>query len=552
MKALTPLKSFQGPQGPVVLAIMDGVAIGPSEQGNMVRQANTPHLDWLQSNVETSQLKAHGSAVGMPTDDDMGNSEVGHNAIGCGRVFQQGASLVNQSIENRNLFNGDVWKELVGNCMAHDSTLHFLGLLSDGNVHSHINHLEAMLKEAKTAGLKTVRIHILLDGRDVPPTSALEYVDRLEKTLDRLNEPQKFDYTIASGGGRMKFTMDRYEADWDMVKRGWDIHVKGIGRLFESARQAIETFRQEIPGVIDQDLPGFVIAEHGTPLGPVKEHDSLILTHFRGDRAIEISRAFDEENFTAFDRGPRPNAKYAAMMQYDGDLDIPNKYLVTPPAINDTMGEYVAATHLRQLAISETQKYGHVTYFFNGNRSGKFNEELETYIEVPSDNVPFEQRPWMKAAEITDVVIDAILKNEYAFIRLNYPNGDMVGHTGNCLATEISVEAVDLGIGRLIQAVKKVGGILIASADHGNADEMYQIDKKTGTVGIDPETGKPKSKTSHTLNPVPVHIYDPAGTAKIRLSPHNDLGISSLAATCITLMGYQPPSDYDPSIIIVN
>ncbi len=554
MEALQKSAGFKGAKGPVVLVIMDGVGIGKYAEGDMVHAAYTPHIEWLRTHAVASQLKAHGKAVGMPSDEDMGNSEIGHNAIGCGRVFDQGASLVNQAIESRALFEGETWKALVQNCLQHHSTLHFLGLFSDGNVHSHINHLEAMLKEAKAAGLKKVRIHLLLDGRDVPPTSALTYVDRLDAFLKDVNADGSVDFSVASGGGRMKITMDRYEADWDMVKLGWAIHVKGEGPSFASAREAIEAHRAAHPGVLDQDLPPFVIARDGQPVGPIVENDSVIFYNFRGDRAIEISRAFEDEVFDKFDRGPRLNVMYAGMMQYDGDLKIPKRYLVSPPGITRTMGEFLAHTGVRQLAISETQKFGHVTYFFNGNRSGKFDEKLEDYVEVPSDRLPFEFRPWMKAGEITDKVLAAIerKRNKYGFIRVNFANGDMVGHTGVCQAVRIAVEAVDLCLGRIIQAVKAAGGILVVSADHGNADDMYEHSKKTGEVVLDAE-GHPKSKTSHSLNPVPVFVYDPAGTANVRLSAHAvGLGISSLAATCIKLQGYEPPADYDPSVVDVG
>ncbi len=561
MEPLKPLSNWKGPQGPVVLCIMDGVGIGKYAEGDFVRSANKPNLDWLREHSVYTTLKAHGTAVGMPSDEDMGNSEIGHNAIGCGRVFDQGASLVNKAIESRALFAGATWQELVENCLLHDSTLHFIGLFSDGNVHSHINHLEAMLKEAKAQGVKKARVHILLDGRDVPPQSALVYVDRLEAFLKDLNAGGAVDFAIASGGGRMKVTMDRYEADWNIVKLGWETHVKGEGPQFASAREAIEKYRAENPAVIDQDLGPFVIVRDGKPVGPIVENDSVIFYNFRGDRAIEISRAFEEESFNQFDRGPKLNVKYAGMMQYDGDTKTPKKFLVAPPGIDRTVGEYLVDTGVRQMAISETQKFGHVTYFFNGNRSGKFDDALEDYVEVSSDRVPFEQRPWMKAAEIADKVIEGIQRkrNRFRFIRLNFANGDMVGHTGIFPAVKIAVEAVDLCLGRIIQAVDGMKGILVVTADHGNSDDMYEREKKTGSVLIDPRTGQPKARTAHSLNPVPCYVYDPAGTSKARLSaaaaqPGEGpvLGIASLAATCLTLLGYEPPSDYTPSIVDVG
>ncbi len=551
MNTLQKMDRYSGPQGPVVLVIMDGVGIGRGDVGDMVAKASTPHLDWLRENTVSRTLKAHGMAVGMPDDTDMGNSEVGHNAIGAGRVFAQGARLVNESIASGALFEGETWQALITQCVENESTLHLIGLLSDGNVHSHMNQLEALIETAAKQ-VKRIRLHTLLDGRDVPPTSALEYIDRIEAKLKALREEAGVDARIASGGGRMVITMDRYNADWDMIKRGWETHVKGQGRGFATARAAIETARAEKKGVIDQDLPPFVIEEDGQAVGPIQDKDGVILFNFRGDRAIELSRAFDEEEFSEFERGPKPDVFFAGMMQYDGDLQIPRNYLVQPPAIDRTLGAYLAANGVPQFAISETQKYGHVTYFFNGNRSGKFNADLETYVEVPSDRVSFDQRPWMKAGEITDQTIEAIESGKYRFIRLNYPNGDMVGHTGDLLAVEISVEAVDLGIGRLMKAVEEAQGILIVAADHGNADEMYAIDEKTGQPKIDKKTGGYMSKTAHTLNPVPFHLYDPSCVAQARLTDHEELGITSLAATSLKLLGFEPPADYDPSIVDVG
>ena len=552
MKPLKKAKHYRGPQGPVVLAILDGVGIGTCKEGDIVSRANTPTLDWLAQNTLSVKLKAHGTAVGMPSDADMGNSEIGHNAIGCGRVFAQGARLVNEAIADRTLFKGSAWQELIANVIDHNSRLHFIGLLSDGNVHSHINHLEALLAEAKKEGVEKASVHILLDGRDVPPTSALEFVDRLENFLAGLKKDRDIDFAIASGGGRMKITMDRYQANWGMVELGWKIHVLGEGRQFGSAREAIETLRQENPGIIDQDLPPFVIARDKSPRGPIVENDSVIFFNFRGDRAIEISMAFEKDEFDKFNRGPKLSVKYAGMMQYDGDALIPKKYLVDPPGIDRTVGEYLVKAGVRQLAISETQKFGHVTYFFNGNRSGKFDDALEDYIEVPSDNVPFEQRPWMKAAEITDKVVDAILGGTYGFIRLNYANGDMVGHTGNIQAVEIAVEAVDLCIDRLVKAVRKANGILVVSADHGNADDMYECNYKTGEIIYDEKTGKPRPRTAHSLNPVFAYVYEPSGSIRMTLTDLKDPGISSLAATCLTLLGFEPPEDYTPSIVDIN
>jgi 2,3-bisphosphoglycerate-independent phosphoglycerate mutase len=310
---------------PVTLAIMDGVGCREDVLGNAVAEAFTPNLDWLLANCPFRLLRAHGAAVGLPSDDDMGNSEVGHNALGAGRLYPQGARLVNEAVQSGAIFEGAAWNRLVKYCFEHDGAMHFLGLLSDGAVHSHINHLEAMLSRlAFKDKLPRARVHILLDGRDVGATSALEYVERLESLLQKLRNEAGVDYRIASGGGRMKITMDRYEANWGMVELGWKTHVAAQGRQFPAAREAINTFRQEEPGIIDQDLPPFVIAdEAGNGIGPVRDGDALIYFNFRGDRAIEISRAFEEENFSPFVRSPHPKALFAGMMEYDTELHIP-------------------------------------------------------------------------------------------------------------------------------------------------------------------------------------------------------------------------------------
>ncbi len=546
MKSLKKFDKFDGRKGPVILTVMDGVGLNPQTEGNAVAAAHTPNLDWLLSNCLNTKLRAHGKAVGLPSDNDMGNSEVGHNALGAGRVFIQGARLVNEAIESGRLWQGETWKKLIQNCIQEKSTLHFIGLFSDGNVHSHIDHLKAMLKQAMGNGVKCCRIHILLDGRDVGESSGLEYVRPFEAFLKELNQSGT-DYAIGSGGGRMRVTMDRYEADWNIVKRGWEAHVLGEGERFGSAEEAIQTFRDRDPDVTDQFLPPFVIAGDDGPIGAIQDGDSVIFFNFRGDRTLEISRAFECDDFPFFDRVRRPKVEYAGMMEYDGDCHIPKQYLVKPPAIDQTMGQLLSNTGIKQLAISETQKYGHVTYFYNGNRSGKFNESLETYIEIPSDMVPFEQRPWMKSAEITDTTIEVLKESDIRFARLNYANGDMVGHTGSFPSTVIAVECVDLALGRLMKAVKAADGILIVTADHGNSDEMYELDKDGKAQKND--KGKIKPKTSHTLNPVPFIIYDPEFRDEYRLADLDCRGLGNVAATCIQLLGCEPPENYDPSLL---
>ncbi len=548
MVKLNKSKNFDGVKGPLLTIVMDGVGIAPDNGANAVAKAHTPTLDMLMKNYPTLAIKAHGTAVGLPSDDDMGNSEVGHNALGSGQVFAQGAKLVSQSIESGKIFKSDAWQTLVGGVKNNNSTLHFLGLFSDGNVHSHIDHLTALINQAKADGVKRVRVHILLDGRDVGETSALDYVLPFEEYLNSIRTPD-FDIAIASGGGRMQITMDRYEANWAMVEAGWKTHVLGEGRCFDSAEEAINAYRKEYK-VIDQDLPPFVIAKDGEPVGTVNDGDSVIFFNFRGDRSIEISKAFESgAEFDKFDRKRVPAVLYAGMLEYDGDLHIPSRYLVSPPEITNTMTEYLVSAGVPELAISETQKYGHVTYFWNGNKSGKFSEELETYIEIPSDVVPFEERPWMKCAEITDKLIECMRSGEYKYLRVNFPNGDMVGHTGSFLATECSMEALDLQLARILKVVDELHGAALITADHGNADEMYEIDKKTGSPKANKD-GSFKAKTSHTLNPVPFIVYDNFTKDKYTVKQGRmDFGLSNVAATTVNMLGFEAPEIWDESMI---
>ena len=528
--------------------VLDGFGYTPNHEGNAIYNAYTPTLDRLFAQYPHTLLKAHGKFVGMPSNEDMGNSEVGHNAIGAGQVYNQGASLVNDDIATGALYEAQAWQEVIANVTAHSSTLHFLGLFSDGNVHSHIDHLKALIVRAKQEHVKRVRVHILLDGRDVPETSALDYVEPFEAFLTQLREPG-FDVRIASGGGRMNITMDRYEADWGMVEKGWKTHVLGLGPHFHSAAEAILATRGESPNVIiDQDLPPFVIVENGQPVGTIHDNDSVVFFNFRGDRGIEISRAFEEEDFKPFDRVRYPKVTYAGMLQYDGDLKIPKRFLVVPPKIRDTMGEYLADAGIPQLAISETQKYGHVTYFWNGNRSGKFDDKLETYIEIPSDIIPFEQRPWMKSAEITDELIRQLQTGKHRALRVNYANGDMVGHTGNYQATITAVEAVDLALGRLLPVIDALKGVAIITADHGNADEMYEINAKTGQPKKKAD-GEFSAKTSHTLNPVPCIFYSKRWKDSFSLTELEQRGLSNLAATVVNLLGYEAPLMWDQGLL---
>lgn len=529
---------FSGRKGPVLFIIMDGIGLGKQDETNAVYLAKTPTLDMLNGLKLKTKLKAHGPAVGLPSDDDMGNSEVGHNAMGAGRVFAQGAKLVNESLESGKIFETQNWKNVTERGI-NGGTVHFIGLLSDGNVHSHINQLFKLINRCANDGVKKVRLHILLDGRDVGEKTALEYIAPTEALLKELNEKYGVDYKIASGGGRMITTMDRYNADWSIVERGWKAHVLGEARKFKSAAQAVQTYYDEDPKATDQYLNSFVIVdENDNPVGTINDGDSVVFFNFRGDRAIEISRAFTEENFTEFDRKRFPKVFYAGMMEYDGDLHIPQNYLVNPPLIERTVSEYLCAAGVKSFAVSETQKFGHVTYFWNGNRSGYINEQLEQYFEVPSDKIPFDQAPKMKAYEITEKVIEYLKSGEYKFGRLNFANGDMVGHTGIMEAAITAVETVDECVGKLLKVVEELDGIAVVTADHGNADEMFTVSK-----------GKKSVKTAHTLNPVPFFIVDKNYNGEYVMADVENPGLTNIAGTLLNLLGYENVEDYDKSLI---
>lgn len=551
-------KRFEGAAKlPLLFVIMDGVGLyrGRAEgyEGNAFDQARTPHLDRLFREATVyCEIAAHGRAVGLPSDSDMGNSEVGHNTMGAGRVFEQGAKLVNQAIESGDIFRGETWTGLVEQVKAQNRTLHFIGLLSDGNVHSHIKQLIALLQRSAAESVPRIRIHPLADGRDVEPVTFHRYVHELESELGRLHDEFGIDAAIASGGGRMAITMDRYNADWEMVQRGWFTHVHGEGRAFTSALQAIEVLRAENPGVIDQDLPPFVVVDSDNqPIGRIEDGDAVVFFNFRGDRAIEISRAFCEDDFGEFDRGRRPDVAYAGLMEYDGDLHIPPSFLVDPPAIDRTISEYLVSNGVRQLAIAETQKFGHVTYFWNGNNSEQFDQALEQWIEIPSDRISFDKAPAMKAREVCQAVVEAIESDAYDFIRVNFANGDMVGHTGSLDASIKAMEVVDECIGKLRGTIESVGGAMVVTADHGNLDMMLEVDRRTGQVKQD-ENGLPLIKTSHTLSPVPWALIGPEA-GSIELDPEvNNPGLGNIAASLLLLAGFEPPSFYLPSLVRVR
>lgn len=542
------------PRGkPFVLMILDGWGENREDEFNGIHMSNCPHIKALKDKRgdRWRTIKAHGKAVGLPSDGDMGNSEVGHNAMGAGKVISQGAVLVDKAIETGAMFSSPGFN-YIKEAWETGGTLHMIGLLSDGGVHSRYDQVIATIHGAWERGAKRIRVHVLTDGRDVPDGSSITFVGDLERDLELLRS-QGCDAKIASGGGRMRVTMDRYEADWNIVERGWRAHVLGDAPFkFPSALEALKQIKASDPSVNDQYYPPWVVVDAaGAPVGTIEDGDAVVCWNYRADRVIQISKAFEYERMDAFDRVRVPKVRFAGMMQYDGDLKLPANFLVTPPLIEKTSGQYLVKNGVRTFACSETQKFGHVTFFWNGNRSGKLDDSLETYFEVPSDNCPFNEAPEMKAKEIAAACAAAIRSGKYDYVRLNLANGDMVGHTGVFPAVLAACEAVDQGVKEILEAVEEVGGIFCLTADHGNCDDMVQRNSKTGQPLLGPE-GKPEPLTSHTLSPVPIAIGGPGLPSNIRFrTDMPNAGLANVTATYMNLLGFQAPEGYEPSLVEV-
>nr|CAD1828912.1 unnamed protein product [Ananas comosus var. bracteatus] len=525
------------PKGKIVaVVVLDGWGEADPDEFNCIHLAETPTMDSLKKGAPEKWrlLKAHGTAVGLPTDDDMGNSEVGHNALGAGRIYAQGAKLVDMALASGKIYEGEGFK-YIKECFD-NGTLHLIGLLSDGGVHSRFDQLQMFLKGACVHGAKRIRVHIITDGRDCLDGTSVGFVEMLENDLAKLRE-KGVDARIASGGGRMYVTMDRYENDWGVVKRGWDAHVLGEApHKFRSAIEAVKKLRED-PKANDQYLPPFVIVdESGKPVGPIMDGDAVVTFNFRADRMVMIAKALEYENFDKFERVRFPKIHYAGMLQYDGELKLPSHYLVSPPEIERTSGEYLVHNSIRTFACSETVKFGHVTFFWNGNRSGYFNPNMEEYFEIPSDTgITFNAQPKMKALEIAEKARDVILSRKFHQVRVNLANGDMVGHTGDIKATIVGCKAVD-------EAVK----IVLDAIDQ----DMVKRDK-SGKPLLD-KNGNVQLLTSHTLHPVPVAIGGPGLRRGVRFREDlRNASLANVAATVMNLHGFDAPSDYEPTLIEV-
>lgn len=515
-------------RGPLVLVVMDGVGLSEHREFNAVKQAHLETLNSIMAHNPWLALGASGKYVGI-APGEMGNSEVGHNALGSGQIVSQRSFAVADAVATGKIFQTEAWREVLGRA-AHHRTLHFMGIFSDGNVHSNISHLETMLAEAKKSGVEHVRVHALFDGRDVPPTSEPKYIERFENFVHALGDP---DYKIASGGGRMLITADRYENDWGMVEKGWHAAVLGDARQFANAKEAIMALRAENPGVQDQYLPPFVVAKDGEAIGKIEDGDAVIYFDFRADRAIEMSMAFTYHDFPYFNRIRRPDVYFVGMTEYNEDLHVPAHTLVPSPVFKNCLSPHLAGQGIKQYAISETVKFGHITYYFNGNSHdvpvGEVEEEVPSYLE------PFNTRPWLRSAEITDKLLAAISSGDYQFLRVNFPGGDMVGHFAELEPTIIAIEAIDISLKRIIEAVDQLGGLTIVTADHGNAEELADV------------SGQPK--TAHTNNRVPCIFVDHTENAARYTVRSGDFGLANLAATIALLLGKEPHPSWLPPMI---
>ena len=520
--------------GPVVLAILDGVGLAPDGPGNAVSRAKTPFLGKAAKDYMHIALDASGEAVGL-SEGQMGNSEVGHLTMGSGQIMKQGIAAINAAFDSGEVFNSEAWRNAVTKAL-NGGTLHFSGIFSDGGVHSHMAHLEQMITRAYNEGVRNMRVHAVFDGRDVDPFSAKLYIQRFENFARDFRDA---DIRIASGGGRMACVSDRYENDWEMVKRGFDMMVKGEAEFyFRTPEEALQILRRIDPKVQDQYLKPFVIVDDmDKPVGMIEKGDALIYFDFRADRAIEIAQAFTYYDFPYFDRGDySPDDVYfVGMTEYNTDTHVPEHRLVQPNKVLGTLNKFLEARGVSQLAVSETVKFGHITYYFDGASYEK--AKGEEFIEIASDTQPFETRPWMRSAEIADTVIDNL--NNFKFIRVNFPGGDMVGHSADVNATIMAMEAIDLSLARIAEAVDKVGGVLVVVADHGNAEELLDVDGN--------------KKTAHTTNQVPFIIYDNTkNRGEYEVSDIIDPGLSNIAGTIAVLLGYRDyPSSWSKSLIKV-
>ena len=515
----TAAKKASGPKKPTALIIMDGFGHRDEKSGNAIEAANTPNLDKIFAENPMTYIGASGLDVGLP-DGQMGTSEVGHTNIGAGRIVYQELTRITKAIQDGDFFTNEALMSAINQCKWFNSTLHIFGLLSDGGVHSHIDHMFALLELARRNGLRKVCFHCFMDGRDTPPQSGIEYIDRLQAKIDAVEVG-----CIATISGRY-YAMDR-DNRWERVEKAYSAIAEGVGEHAASAHEAMQASYDA--GVTDEFVVPVIVTEGAT----VRDDDAIIFANFRPDRAREITRAFVDHEFQGFPRHRR-NIHYVCMTQYDATM--PNVEVAFPPeTLTMTMGEYISKQGLTQLRIAETQKYAHVTFFYNGGEEKTFPGEDRILVKSP-DVETFDLKPEMSAYEVADAVVKAVEEGKYNMIILNYANCDMVGHTGVMEAAMKAVAAVDECVDHVVKAVLDNGGRAFVTADHGNADQM-----------VDPETGEPF--TAHTTNPVPFIAIGPEMVGK-KLREGGRL--ADIAPTMLDSMGIPVPAEMTGKSLIVK
>ncbi|NLM25789.1 MAG: 2,3-bisphosphoglycerate-independent phosphoglycerate mutase [Firmicutes bacterium] len=510
-----------GAKKPVALIILDGFGLSENKEGNAVEAARKPTIDWLWENCPSATLRASGESVGLMAGQ-MGDSNVGHLNIGAGRIVYQDVARISKAIKEGEFFKNEQLLKAINHAKENSTKLHLMGLVSPGGVHSHSMHLYALLQMAKEHGLQDVYVHAFLDGRDVPPSSAAEYLAELEAEIEKIGVGK-----IATISGRY-YAMDR-DRRWERVVQAYEALTLGKGRPASSSAEAIQNAYAN--GETDEFVIPTVIMENDQPVATIENEDAVIFFNFRADRARELSWAFLNDDFDGF---PRVSGKldlcFITMTQYDQQLNAP--YAFEPQDLSNTLGEYLSKLNKTQLRIAETEKYAHVTFFFNGGIEEPFPGEER--ILIPSPKVAtYDLQPEMSAPLVTEAVVEAIDSGKYDLIVLNYANCDMVGHTGDMDAAIKAVETVDQGLGKVLQAIKRQGGQAIITADHGNAEQM-----------VDPETGS--AHTAHTSNLVPVWLFN-AGDRKI-----SDGILGDLAPSLLELMGLDKPAEMTGKSLIIN
>ena len=509
---------------PVVLMILDGYGLNDRHEANAVYEGKTPVMDRLMKECPFVKGNASGLAVGLP-DGQMGNSEVGHLNMGAGRIVYQELTRITKSIQDGDFFDNKAFMAAVENCKKNDSALHLFGLVSDGGVHSHITHIYGLLELAKRNGLRKVFVHCFLDGRDTPPTSGKEYVAALEEKMAELGVGK-----VAVVSGRY-YAMDR-DKNWDRVKVAYDAMTKGVGNTCESATEAIQRSYDE--GKTDEFVIPTVITENGAPTATIRTGDSIIFYNFRPDRARQMTRAFCDEEFRGFDRGERVATTFVCFTDYDETIG--NKLVAfVKESITNTFGEYLAAHGLKQARIAETEKYAHVTFFFNGGIEEPNEGEDRYLIPSPKEVPTYDLKPEMSAPAVCDKLVECIRSGKYDVIIINFANPDMVGHTGVEAAAVKAIETVDVCVGRAVDAINEAGGAMFICADHGNAEQL-----------VDYETGEPF--TAHTTNPVPFILVNAGAEYGLREGGC----LADIAPTLIELMGMEQPKEMTGKSLLVK